>query len=223
MLAETSALPYLFPFLLDLPWPPFVLQAALFSPSLPPSSSSLFLCPSPCFPICRSSTVFLLPLLHDYRLLLFASLSVSISFTPEPPGVAYALLILSDFTRQTLYKRWVLLRTWSCAAHIAKKKIILLLTSKPSLRRDTLGLGTPGTLWGWALQTQWGWALQGDSPGTLGLGAPGLGWALQKHFAGWALPGAEKTSGRGEELRLRSNSPTPRVGNKRKEHKDKGR
>ena len=105
----------------------------------------------------------------SFSLLRCLSPSLSLRSTP---GVAYALLILSDFTRQTLYKRWVLLWTRSCAAHIAKEKIILLLTSKPSLRRDTLGLGTPGTLWGWALQTQWGWALQGDSLGH-------WGWALQ--------------------------------------------
>ena len=137
--------------------------------------------------------------------------------------------------------RWVLFWTWSCAAHIAKKKIILLLTSKPSLRRDTLGLGTPGTLWGWALQPQ------GDSgvgrtrqtlglgaPNTVGLGTPGRlsrdtgvgrsrsGLGTPETLCGWALPGEEKSSGRGEELRLRSNNPTSRVGNKRKEHKDKG-
>ena len=182
MLAETSALPYLFPFLLDLPWPPFVLQAALFSPSLPPSSSSLFLCPSPCFPICRSSTVFLLPLLHDYRLLLFASLSVSISFTPEVSGVAYALLILSDFTKQTLYKRWVLLRTWSCAAHIAKKKIILLLTSKPGVghSRDTLGLGTPNTA---------GLGTPGRLSGDTGVGRSRSGLGTPETLCGLGTPG----------------------------------
>ena len=65
-----------------------VLQAILFPPSLPPSSSSLFLCHSPCFPSCRSSAAFLLPLLPDYCLLLFASLSVSISLTPAPPCVS---------------------------------------------------------------------------------------------------------------------------------------
>ena len=86
----------------------------LFSRSLP--SSSLFLFPSPCSPICRSSTVFLLPLLPNCCLLLFAPLSVSISLTPVPPGVFCSLLILSDFTRQTLYKRWVLFWTWSRTA-----------------------------------------------------------------------------------------------------------
>ena len=52
---------------------------------------------------------------HDYCLL-FASPSVSISFTPEPPGVFCSLLILSDYTRQTLYKRWALFWTWPCTA-----------------------------------------------------------------------------------------------------------
>ena len=118
-ITKTSVLPYLFSFLLDLPdllSLLFVLQAVLFSPSLPPSSSSLFLFPSPCFPICRSSTVSLLPLFHDYCLLLFASPSVSISLTPAPHGVFRSLLSLSDFTRQTLYKRWVLGWTWPCTA-----------------------------------------------------------------------------------------------------------
>ena len=184
---------------------------------------------------------FLLPLLHCFCVLhpvslyvalplssffLFFMITVSFSLlrclSPSlslrsPPGVAYALLILSDFTRQTLYKRWVLLWTWSCAAHIAKKKIILLLTSKPSLRGWALqghsgaghskhsGVGHSRE----TLRGHWGWALQvwvGRSRNTLRVGHPG----------------EEKSSGRGEELRLRSNNPTPRVGNKRKEHKDKG-
>ena len=87
-ITKTSVLPHLFSLLLDFLRLLVVLQAILFPPSLPPSSSSLFLCPSPCFPRCRSSAAFLLPLLPDYCLLLFASLSVSISLTPAPPCVS---------------------------------------------------------------------------------------------------------------------------------------
>ena len=71
-----------------------------------------------------------------------------------------------------------------------------------------LDLGAPGSLWGWALQgisgvwhfreslveSLWGWALQGVSRGR---------------------PGEEKSSGRGEELSLKSNNPTPKVWNKK--------
>ena len=68
----------------------------------------------------------------------------------------------------------------------------------------TLGLGilTPGTVWGWAL---WGWALQGHS----GVGTPGT---LQAHSGvgtlGWALQAHSRHTGRGEELSLKSNTPT---------------
>ena len=67
-------------------------------------------------------------------------------------------------------------------------RTVFLRTSPPSLGRDTLGLGTPGTLWGWELQGHsGGWALHfgvGHSRHTLGLGTPGTfwGWALQGHF-----------------------------------------
>ena len=49
-----------------------------------------------------------------------------------------------------------------------------------------LGLGTPGSLWGWALQESLGWALQGVSSApkkVSGLGTPEKlwGWALQEH------------------------------------------
>ena len=50
--------------------------------------------------------------------------------------------------------------------------------------RDTLGLGTPGTLWGWGLQGTPGilWAGRG-TPGTRWVGTLGdaLGWAPQGH------------------------------------------
>ena len=84
-ITKTSVLPHLFSFLLDFLRLLVVLQAILFPPSLPPSSCSLFLFPSPYFPRCRSSAAFLLPRLPDYCLLLFASLSVSISLTPASP------------------------------------------------------------------------------------------------------------------------------------------
>ena len=83
----------------------------------------------------------------------------------------------------------------------------------------------------------WGWALQGDSEKTLGLGisgnsghsretlglgTPGVsGWAIRGvlNLCNWAVqgvsrsrPGEEKSSGRGEELNLKSNNPTPKVG-----------
>ena len=71
-----------------------------------------------------------------------------------------------------------------------------------------VGLGKPGRLWR-LLGTLWGWALQGDS----GSGAGTLwGWALQGRAR--SRPGEEKSSGRGEELSLKSNNPTPRVGKK---------
>ena len=101
--------PNLFSFLLDLLSPLFVLQAALFSPSLYSFAFTLFTYLSLFH--CLPSSFF-----HDYCLLLFASPSVSISFTPEPPGVFCSLLILSDYTRQTLYKRWALFWTWPCTA-----------------------------------------------------------------------------------------------------------
>ena len=153
--------------------------------------------------------------------------------------------------------------------------LFLLRTSPPSLGKDTLGLGTPGTLRGWARDlglgtpgtpvTLWGWAIQRETlgsgtPGRLGLGTPGdsgaghsgdtLGWALRQHSGlglGLGTQGGsgaghsrdtlelgtqgqfgvghsrdergvdrakEKSSGRGAELSLKSNNPTPRVGNK---------
>ena len=76
--------------------------------------------------------------------------------------------------------------------------------------RDALGLGTPNTV---------GLGTPGRLSGDTGVGRSRSGLGA---FAGWALPGEDKSSGRGEELRLRSNNPTPRVENKRKEHKDKG-
>ena len=65
--------------------------------------------------------------------------------------------------------------------------LILLRTSPPSLRRDALGLGTLGTLWGWALQGQSRVGHSRDTLGTLwGHSAAGppetlWGWALQGH------------------------------------------
>ena len=129
-ITKTSVLPHLFSFLLAFLRLLVVLQAILFPPSLPPSSSSLFLFPSPCFPRRRSSAAFLLPLLPDYCLLLFASLSVSISLTPASPGVFCLLLIL---TRQTLCKRWALFWTWSCTAsfHTLQPSLSLHKISHP--------------------------------------------------------------------------------------------
>ena len=79
---------------------------------------------------------------------------------------------------------------------------------------ETLGLGTP---WGWALQglgtptTLWGWALQsecgvGHFRETLGFG---VGHSRDER-------GVDRARRRvpGEELSLKSNNPTPRVGNK---------
>ena len=182
-ITKTSVLPYLFSFLLDLLSPLFVLQAILFSPSLHPSSSSLFLFPSPCFPICRSSTVSLLPLVHDYCLLLFASPSVSISFTQEPPGVFCSLLILSDFSRQTLYKRSALFWTWPCTASFHTLQTPLSLRNRfrrPSgsvqkgpprakeRRERSFTLNIPTLSW-------WRYFGVGHSRETLGLGTPGVG------------------------------------------------
>ena len=72
-------------------------------------------------------------------------------------------------------------------------KHILLRTSPPSLGRDTLGLGTLGRLWGWALQGDFG---VGHSRETLGLGTPGrlwdwetLGLGTPVKLWGWALLG----------------------------------
>ena len=71
----------------------------------------------------------------------------------------------------------------------------LLRTSPPFLGRDALGLGTPGTLW--AGRGTPG-TPAGDSRDTPGLGTPGM---------------SEELTGRGEELNLTSDNPTPRVGN----------
>ena len=67
--------------------------------------------------------------------------------------------------------------------------------------RETLaGLGTPGSLWGWAFQgVYWGWALQGVS---------GVGHSRES----LGVDRARRSSGRGEELSLKSNNPTPKVG-----------
>ena len=67
-----------------------------------------------------------------------------------------------------------------------QRKDTLLRTSPSSLGRDTLGLGTPGTLWGWALRGHSGVGHEtlglGTPEKTLGLGTPGTpcGWALQE-------------------------------------------
>ena len=71
--------------------------------------------------------------------------------------------------------------------------MILLRTSPPSLGR----LGAQGD------------SGVGHSSETVWLGTSGVG-----RFWGWALQGEEKSSGRGEELSLSSNNPTPRVGKK---------
>ena len=95
--------------------------------------------------------------------------------------------------------------------------------------RDTVGLGTAGILCCWAL-CGCCWALQD----TLQLRAAGIlcGWALQGystvgHTRGilcvWALQGyvaIEHSSqpprrGRGQHRLLKSNNPTPRMGNKK--------
>ena len=55
-------------------------------------------------------------------------------------------------------------------------QIILLRTSPPCLDRDTLGLGTPGRLWGSALQGDSGHSEKGwGTPGKLALGHSGIG------------------------------------------------
>ena len=46
----------------------------------------------------------------------------------------------------------------------------LFRTSPPSLGRDTLGLGTPGRLWGWALRGHSGVGHSMGTPGHSGLG-----------------------------------------------------
>ena len=63
-------------------------------------------------------------------------------------------------------------------------------------------MGTPGRLWGWALQ---GVSEVGHSRQSLGVDR-----------ARRRVPGKEKSSGRGEELSVQSNNPTPKVGNKSK-------
>ena len=98
---------------------------------------------------------------------------------------------------------------------------------------ETLGLGTPARLCGWALWRHSGVGHSretlglgirdsgvGHSKNTLELGTPGTLWvghSRDERGVDWArrrVPGEEKCSGRGEELSLKSNNPTPRVGNK---------
>ena len=85
-------------------------------------------------------------------------------------------------------------REWASSSQKTKPKIILPRTSPPSLGRDTLGLGntlglgTPGTLWDWALQGDseilrgrsglalWGDSGVGHSRKILGLGTSGTLW-----------------------------------------------
>ena len=95
------------------------------------------------------------------------------------------------------------------------------------------GLGAAGRLCIWALQGDsglgspeklWGWALQGDpgvgTPGVSGLGNSGslesaIGQSRESLGVDRAtrrVPGEERSSGRGEELSLKSNNPTPKVG-----------
>ena len=83
------------------------------------------------------------------------------------------------------------------------------------------GLGIPGRLWGWALQGDSGvghsrsfWV--GPFRECLGLCTPGIfwGWALQG--VSRSRPGEKKSSGRGEELSLKSNNPHRRWGTKAK-------
>ena len=100
---------------------------------------------------------------------------------------------------------------------------------------QALGLGTPGRLW--ALQGVSGKEDLSGTPGslysretlrlglglgvselgqsrrTLGLGTPGLS-GLGTESLGLGTPGRAGHSRRGEELSLKSNSPTPKVGNK---------
>ena len=78
------------------------------------------------------------------------------------------------------------------------------------------GLGNSGRLWDWALQHSLGWALQviGHSRESLKSGTPGSLWGWAVQGGSRSRPGEEKSSGRGEELSLKSNNPTPKVGNK---------
>ena len=88
-----------------------------------------------------------------------------------------------------------------------------------------LGLGTRGRFWGFGAGNtgHWGWA---SGVGhwrlwvghTLGLGrlwgwASGVLWGAD--LARRRVPGKEKSLGGGEELRLKSNNPTPRVWKKK--------
>ena len=79
-ITKTSVLPHLFSFLLDFLRLLVVLQAILFPPSLPPSSCSLFLFPSPYFPRCRSSAASLITV--SFSLLLYLSPSLSLRRPP---------------------------------------------------------------------------------------------------------------------------------------------
>ena len=75
------------------------------------------------------------------------------------------------------------------------------------------GLGTPGRLCGWVSGGQGvsGVGLQILRVSGVGHFLESLGWALQG--VSRSRPGEEKSSGRGEELSLTSNNPTPKVGN----------
>ena len=99
---------------------------------------------------------FLLPLLHCFCFLRPVSLSIALPLSSfflfslitvsfsllrylspclslRRPRCFCSLLILSDFTRQSLYKGWVLFWTWSCAASFHT------LQTPLSLPQDVLG------------------------------------------------------------------------------------
>ena len=81
--------------------------------------------------------------------------------------------------------------------------------------RQTLGLGTPGVS-GLGTPGNLCWALRGVSG--VGHARESLGLALQG--VSTSRPGKEKSSGRGEELGLKSNSPSPKVGNNKPKFKN---
>ena len=73
-----------------------------------------FLHPVPLSVALSLSSFFLFSLIVvSFSLLLYLSPSLSLRC---PPAFSVQLLILSDFTRRTLYKRWVLFWTWSRTA-----------------------------------------------------------------------------------------------------------